>query len=85
MSDRPEWFYSKRYGLGTGLPCAWQGWVVLLTFLAIISGTAFLFGESRPVVMLAIILPVTAVFILIAIRTTKGGWKWRWGKDKNTW
>ena len=40
MSDRPEWFAPKRYGLGAGLPIAWQGWAVLAVFIAIIGVAA---------------------------------------------
>ena len=29
MSDDPEWFAAKRYGYGSGLPIAWQGWAVI--------------------------------------------------------
>jgi hypothetical protein len=28
------WFAAKTYGWGWGLPCRWQGWVVLLAFSA---------------------------------------------------
>jgi hypothetical protein len=27
------WFRAKRYGLGWGLPLAWQGWVFLLAWI----------------------------------------------------
>lgn len=81
MNDGPNWFHPKRYGMGSGLPSAWQGWVVLLVFLLIVTGTAFMFAEEQPIIFFAIILPVTAIFMLIAAKTTPGGWKWRWGKD----
>jgi hypothetical protein len=32
------WFPAKRYGWGWGLPVAWQGWVVLLAWLALFVG-----------------------------------------------
>ena len=28
-----DWFASKRYGLGAGLPMAWQGWVLTLGYV----------------------------------------------------
>jgi len=28
------WFRTKRYGFGASLPCSWEGWVVLVAFLA---------------------------------------------------
>lgn len=83
--DGPEWFTAKRYGLGAGLPCAWQGWALLLGYIALLVAAAFLFAERQPLVFFAIILPLTLMVILIASRTTRGGWRWRWGKDKDTW
>jgi hypothetical protein len=35
--DREIWFPAKRYGWGWGLPCAWQGWVVLLAYLVMLT------------------------------------------------
>ena len=80
MSDRPEWFAPKRYGLGTGLPIAWQGWVLVGLLFASVGLALLLFGRDDWRV-LTIILPAVAAFIIIAALTTKGGWKWRWGKD----
>ena len=31
------WFPAKRYGWGWGLPCAWQGWVVLAVWILLMS------------------------------------------------
>ena len=28
MNDGPDWFAPKRYGYGSGMPIAWQGWVL---------------------------------------------------------
>ncbi|HEU0284834.1 MAG TPA: hypothetical protein VFR52_06810 [Sphingomicrobium sp.] len=74
-----EWFAPKRYGYGAGLPISWQGWTVLLLFIALTLGIAFFFGD-RPRIALAAILPASALLILIAARTTRGGWRWRWGE-----
>ena len=80
----PNWFYASRYGYGASIPASWQGWVVTIVYLAIAIGSAILLGERHLVAFLGIIIPATLIFILIASRTTKGGWKWRWGKDKDT-
>lgn len=85
MHDGPEWFHSKRYGLGTGLPCSWQGWAVFLIFLALIFGGAYFIAPMGEMIFIAYVLPITAIFMVIAIKTTRGGWKWRWGKDEDTW
>jgi hypothetical protein len=33
-------------------------------------------------VFVAIMIPLTVLFSTIAAKTTKGGWRWRWG-DKD--
>jgi hypothetical protein len=73
--DKP-WFAAKRFGIGAGVPIAWQGWVAIAAFL-----TAFLASTAlAPVHLkfwLAIILIVA--FTVITAAKTKGGWRWRWG------
>ena len=78
MSDQPEWFAPKRYGYGAGLPITWQGWAVLGIYMAVIFGAAWLL-KPRPLAILASVVPATIVLVLITARTTRGGWRWRWG------
>ena len=78
MSDGPEWFANKRHGFGSGLPIAWQGWVVMAAFFAIAAAAAFTFAE-RPLILVSILVPATIVLLVINARTTRGGWHWRWG------
>ena len=80
MNDNPEWFAPKRYGYGAGLPISWQGWTVMLGFIAIalLDG---LFFATRPLVLIAILIPAIAVLLVITARTTRGGWRWRWGEE----
>ena len=75
-----EWFAAKRYGYGAGLPLAWQGWAVVIAYLALVLGAAFLLGEGEPVALLALIIPSTICLIVISASTTSGGWRWRWGE-----
>ena len=79
MSDGPEWFAPKRFGFGAGLPISWQGWAMSVGFIAIAWGSVFFFRD-RPLVTVAVLLPLTIVFTIIAAKTTRGGWHWRWGK-----
>ena len=74
-----DWFEPKRFGIGAGLPIAWQGWAILFGYLVLVIGSAFLLG-NEPLALVAICLPATLVLILVAIRTTRGGWRWRWGE-----
>ncbi|MFT4074335.1 MAG: hypothetical protein QM647_02305 [Asticcacaulis sp.] len=86
MSTKPSkaWFAPKRYGYGAGLPIAWQGWAVLAAYFVIVSGAPFVLLSvlSNPVffgpAFIAITLVSTIVLIIICMKTTKGGWHWRW-------
>ena len=80
MSDDTEWFAPKRYGYGAGAPISWQGWALTLGFIAIVLAICISF-VAKPLVMIAIIVPLTTAFIVITARTTRGGWRWRWGKE----
>lgn len=80
MSEGPEWFAQKRYGYGAGLPISWQGWAITLVFMAFATAVVIAF-EDKPLVLIAIVVPLTALFILITARTTRGGWRWRWGNE----
>jgi hypothetical protein len=79
-NDDAKWFAPKRYGYGAGLPIKWQGWALTIGFALFTIGIALEFAqETRQ--LIAILLPVTAAFLLTCARTTKGGWRWRWGED----
>jgi hypothetical protein len=80
MSDGPEWFAPKRYGFGSGLPISWQGWAVSLAYLALVAGIALTLSD-RPTAMIAALILPTAALMVICARTTRGGWRWRWGED----
>ena len=80
MADGPEWFAPKRYGLGSGLPITWQGWAVTVAF-ALASGAAVFSFRSHPIQLFAAIAPMLIAFIVICARTTRGGWRCRWGGE----
>ena len=44
--DDDAWFAAKRYGYGSGLPIAWQGWAILLGYVALIASAALLIRYS---------------------------------------
>ena len=80
MSDGPEWFAPKRFGYGSGLPIAWQGWVLLIGFLVLTIAAALLLA-NRPVALIAVLAPATILLMIVCARTTRGGWHWRSGSD----
>ena len=79
MSDGPEWFAPKRYGIGA-TPISWQGWVLTIAYVLLAIGLSVAFAK-RPLQLFAILILPTAVFMVISARTTRGGWRWRWGGD----
>lgn len=77
------WFPAKKYGFGWGLPVAWQGWVVLLSYilLIIIGSLAFKNMDLRPASFCLYIAVLTGILIVICWgKGEKAGW--RWGKTK---
>lgn len=78
MSNRPEWFAPKRYGYGA-TPISWQGWALTFGFAAIVILLAVKLGQ-RPMVLFAVVAPLTVCFTVICARTTRGPWRWRWGE-----
>jgi hypothetical protein len=62
------------------MPIAWQGWAVLIAYLAAALAAATLF-HRKPLVVVAIVVSLSVMLVLIAARTTRGGWRWRWGEE----
>jgi hypothetical protein len=81
MSEGPDWFAPRRYGYGAGVPIAWQGWVLTIGFAAIAILLSIRFA-NRPVQLFAALIPFLVAFMVVCARTTRGGWRWRWG-DKD--
>ena len=77
MSD---WFAPKRFGWGAGWPISWQGWAITAAFVIVAAATVIALAR-RPLLMLAILVPAVAIYAIVAARTTRGGWHWRWGGD----
>ena len=72
------WFSAKRYGWGWGPPMTWQGWLVLLVWIAVVTGVSpWLAQRSVPLFALFV---VTMIATIIAICYAKGEPpRWRWG------
>ncbi len=79
------WFAPKRYGYGSGLPIAWQGWVVLAVYMAVCIGAALALPLIFPqpgifvAALIAVMMPATLILCVICAAKTEGGWRWRWG------
>ena len=80
MTQTPNyWFAAKRYGWGWGLPLAWQGWIVLAIFVALVIAGVVLFPPHQSPV--AFIIYVVALSVLLTIVCWIKGEppRWRWG------
>jgi len=83
MAEKPKyWFPAKRYGWGWGPPTAWQGWLVLIVFFALVLiGAIVLLPGGGPAPFL--LYTVALVAVLLAICWLKGERPtWRWGGSK---
>ena len=80
MSDETKryWFPAKRYGWGWGPPATWQGWAVLILWLAVLLPISpWLALRSAPLFILFLVVMVAGI---IAIAYIKGEPpRWRWG------
>ena len=76
--EKGPWFRAKRFGYGAGLPFKWQGWVLLLSHMAVIIGLAFLLAD-RPLIFVPLTLVLALAPMPIYAARTEGGWKWRNG------
>lgn len=79
MSD--PWFKPKKFGYGSGLPCSWQGWVLIIGYMLLVTVASFLL-ERRPLALMALMVPATILLLVVAAKTTEGGWRWRSGGDE---
>lgn len=74
----PDWFAPKRYGYGAGLPIAGQGWAVMLAYFVVLGLPAWLLA-SNTAILLGVVALATIALLVVAMRTTRGGWRWRNG------
>jgi hypothetical protein len=80
MNKRGQyWFRAKRYGWGWGPPVTWQGWGVLIGWLAVlIVGMTALGLRAHPVAH-AVYVGVMVVALLLVCRWKGEPVQWRWG------
>lgn len=59
------WFPAKRYGWGWGLPVAWQGWVIMTVWFAVLVAAARRLLPTHPTtfLMLAVLMAGLLTFI----------------------
>ncbi len=78
--DGPEWFAPKRFGYGAGLPIRGRAGRSRSASSRSRSCSRSC-SHNRPLLFIAAVIPITATLLVIAAKTTRGGWRWRWGED----
>ncbi len=83
MDRAPDdiWFPAKRYGWGWGLPCRWQGWIVLIAYVVLLSWAPWSIGlVGRPGLFAVYALGLTGLMFWICYRKGEKP-RWRWGDE----
>jgi hypothetical protein len=82
-TDNPRyWFRAKRYGLGWGLPLAWQGWAVIFSWILIVlSGVRFLTPGSKPMRSAFVGAMVILLLVICYWKGEPRGRRWNSGDD----
>jgi hypothetical protein len=57
------WFRAKRFGLGWGLPCSWQGWTFFLIWLFLLVMCAVKLMPGRPLMFTLALAIMALVFV----------------------
>jgi hypothetical protein len=83
-SQRTYWFRAKSYGWGW-VPATWQGWVILIAFIALIVGNVYRIDSrshsASDTLIQAVPESIFLILILIGICWRTGERpQWRWGK-----
>jgi hypothetical protein len=64
-TEKRYWFRAKRYGLGWGLPCSWQGWAFFLAWLAALTAVAINLMPRRPFLFALVLGAMTLIFVVV--------------------
>jgi hypothetical protein len=80
-NDKKFWFPAMKYGVGWGFPVTWQGWAVLLAYIALLF-LGGLFIQMFPFLIIAFVIYVFILSGLLLYICWKKGEKpeIRWGK-----
>jgi len=81
QTDARYWFPAKRYGWGWGFPARWQGWLVLVAFVALVAGGAFVFRPREHLVGYLIYVAALCFELVAVCWLTGEPPRWRWGED----
>jgi hypothetical protein len=70
------WFVPHAFGIGA-MPVTWQGWAVTIGFSALLMLDLRFLHER--IAQGGVGVALVVLFMVIVIRKTEGGLRWRWG------
>jgi hypothetical protein len=82
VSEGRYWFPAKRYGWGWGLPCTWEGWLVMAAFIALITAGAWLFPPLTMLGFYSVYIVILSALLFGVCWLTGEPLRWRWGGDR---
>lgn len=74
------WFPAKTYGWGWGPPATWQGWLVLVSYIVVLTLVSVLLPPPKHVVGFSVGLSVATLLVLVICWLKGEPPRWRWGK-----
>jgi hypothetical protein len=80
--DSEYWFPAKQYGWGWGIPNNWQGWVVMLIFIASVVAGSIIFPPPLYPFRFAIWIIVSCLLLVVICYAKGEPPAWRWGTAK---
>lgn len=75
------WFPAKRYGWGWGLPSSWQGWGVMLGYIALLGLDALVFLRGGHLLVFFLVAVLLNVALALVCWLKGEPPRWRWGRD----
>lgn len=63
-TENHYWFRAKRFGLGWGLPCSWQGWTFFIIWLAVLVTAAVKLMPGRAFIFTLVLAGMTLILVL---------------------
>jgi len=79
QNERGYWFPAKRYGWGWGLPVRWQGWVVLVAFVALLVGGSIVLRPAKALTFYLVYVVVLCALLTLVCWLKGEPPRWRWG------
>ena len=70
------WFPAKRYGWGWGLPNCWQGWMVLIAYVLLLTAGSPLLAVNAGLYIAHVIILSIVLIIVCYLKGEKPGWRW---------